>query len=59
MVLANAAHVGREAQQMGVQIAFLYADIEEEVFVEEQPGFKTQASRSCYVETCNDTPGAG
>ena len=42
MVLANAAHVGQEARQMGVQIAFLYADIEEEVFVEEQPVFKTQ-----------------
>ena len=42
MVLATAAHFGWEAQQMDVQAAFLYADIKEEEFVEESPGFKTQ-----------------
>ena len=40
MVLAIAAHFGWEAQ-MDMQNSFLYADIEEEVFVEVSPGFKT------------------
>ena len=42
MVLAIAAHFGWEARRMDAQTAFLYADIEEEVFVEEPPGFETQ-----------------
>ena len=41
MVLAIAAEMGWEIRQLDVRTAFLYADIEEEVFVAEPPGFQT------------------
>ena len=40
-VLAIAAEMGWEIRQLDVRTAFLYADIEEEVFVAEPPGFQT------------------
>ena len=41
MVLAIAAEMDWEVRQLNVKTAFLYADIEEEVFVAEPPGFET------------------
>ena len=41
MVLAIAAEMDWEGRQLNVKTAFLYADIEEEVFVAEPPGFET------------------
>ena len=41
MVLAIAAEMDWEVRQLDVKTAFLYADIEEEVFVAEPPGFET------------------
>ena len=41
MVLAITAEMDREVRQLDVKAAFLYADIEEEVFVAEPPGFET------------------
>ena len=41
MVLAIAAEMGWEIRQLDVITGFLYADIEEEVFVAEPPGFQT------------------
>ena len=41
MVLAIAAEMGWEVHELDVKVAFLYADIEEEVFVAEPPGFET------------------
>ena len=40
MVLAIAAEMGWEVVQLDAKHAFLYADIEEEVFVEAAPGFE-------------------
>ena len=40
IVLAIAAEMDWEARQLDVKTAFLYADIEEEVFVAEPPGFE-------------------
>ena len=40
MVLAIAAEMGWEVAQLDAKHAFLYADIEEEVFVEAAPGFE-------------------
>ena len=42
MVLAIAAEMDWEVRQLDVKTAFLYADIEEDVFVAEPPGFETQ-----------------
>ena len=42
MVLAIAAEMDREVRQLDVTTAFLYADIEEDVFVAKPPGFETQ-----------------
>ena len=42
MVLAIAAEMDREVRQLDVKTAFLYADIEEDVFVAKPPGFETQ-----------------
>ena len=41
MVLAIAAELDLEVRQLDVKIAFLYADIEEEVYVKTAPGFET------------------
>ena len=41
MVLAIAAEMHWEVRQLDVRTAFLYAVIEEEVFVAEPPGFQT------------------
>ena len=41
MVLAIAAEMDWEVRQLDVKTAFLYADIEEEGFVAEPPGFET------------------
>ena len=41
MVLAIAAELNLEVRQLDVKTAFLYADIEEEVYVKTAPGFKT------------------
>ena len=41
MVLAKAAEMDWEVRQLDVETAFLYADIEEEVFVAEPPCFET------------------
>ena len=41
MVLAIAAEINWEARQLDVKTDFLFADIEEEVFVAEPPGFET------------------
>ena len=41
MVLAIAAEMDWEVRQLDVKTAFLCADIEEEVFVAEPPGFET------------------
>ena len=41
MVLAIAAEMDSELRQLDVKTAFLYADIEEEVFVAEPPCFET------------------
>ena len=45
MVLAIAAEMDSELRQLDVKTAFLYADIEEEVFVAEPPGFKRNDNR--------------
>ena len=42
MVLAITAEIDWEVRQRDVKTAFLYADIEEDVFVAEPPGFETQ-----------------
>ena len=42
MVLAIAAEMGWEVRQLDVKTAFLYPDIEEDVFVAEPPGLETQ-----------------
>ena len=42
MVLAIAAEMDWEVRQLDVKTAFLYADIEEDVFVAEPPGFETE-----------------
>ena len=41
MVLAIAVEMDREVRQLEVKTAFLYADMEEEVFVAGPPGFET------------------
>ena len=41
MVLAIAAELNLEVRQLDVKTAFLYADIEEEVYVKTAPGFET------------------
>ena len=41
MVLAIAAEMNWEVVQLDVKTAFLYADIEEDVFVEMAPGYET------------------
>ena len=41
MVLAIAAELNLEVRQLDVKTAFLYADIEEEVYVTTAPGFET------------------
>ena len=41
MVLAIAAELNSEVRQLDVKTAFLYADIEEEVYVQTAPGFET------------------
>ena len=41
MVLAIAAELNLEVRQLDVKTAFLYADIEEEVYVNAAPGFET------------------
>ena len=41
MVIAIAAVMDWEVRQLDKETAFLYADIEKEVFVAEQPGFET------------------
>ena len=41
MVLAIAAELKLEVRQLDVKTAFLYADIEEEVYVKTAPGFET------------------
>ena len=41
MVLAIAAEMNWEVVQLDVKTAFLYADIEEDVFVEMTPGYET------------------
>ena len=45
MVLAIAAEMDWEVRQLDVKTAFLYADIEEEVFVAEPPGFETNDNK--------------
>ena len=40
-MLAIAAEMDWEVRQLDVKTAFLYADIEDEVFVAEPPGFET------------------
>ena len=45
MVLAIAAEMDWEVRQLDVKTAFLYADIEEEVFVVEPPGFETNDNK--------------
>ena len=45
MVLAIAAEMDREVRQLDVKTVFLYADIEEEVFVAEPPGFETNDNK--------------
>ena len=42
MVLAITAEIDGEVRQRDVKTAFLYADIEEDVFVAEPSGFETQ-----------------
>ena len=42
MVLAIAAEMDWEVRQQDVKTAFMYADIEEDVFVVEPPGFEAQ-----------------
>ena len=42
MVLAIAAELDLEVDQLGVKTAFLYADLEEEVFVAQTPGYETK-----------------
>ena len=44
MVLAIAAEMDWEVRQLDVKTAFLCADIEEDVFVAEPPGFETQGN---------------
>ena len=41
MVLAIAAELNLEVRQVDVKTAFLYADIEEDVYVKTAPGFET------------------
>ena len=41
MVLAIAAELNLEVRQPGVKTSFLYADIEEEVYVTTAPDFET------------------
>ena len=43
MALAIAVEMDWEVRQQDVKRAFLYADIEEDVFVAEPPGFETQS----------------
>ena len=50
MVLAIAAEMDWEVRQLDVKTAFLYADIEEDVFVAEPPGFETQG-KNCLLYT--------
>ena len=45
MVLAIAAEMDWEVRQLDVKTAFLYADIEEEVFAAEPPGFETNDNK--------------
>ena len=45
MVLAIASEMDWEARQLGVKTAFLYANIEEEVFVAEPPGFEANSKQ--------------
>ena len=45
MVLAIAAEMDWEVRQLDVKTAFLYADIEEEVFVAEIPSFETNDNK--------------
>ena len=42
MVLAIAAEIDWEVRQLDVKTAFLHADIEEDLFVAEPPGFETE-----------------
>ena len=48
-VLAIAAEMDWEVRQLDAKTAFLYADIEEEVFLAEPPGFVTNDNRKCLL----------
>ena len=49
MVLAIAAEMDWEVRKLDVKTAFLYADIEEEVFVAEPPGFETNDNENVLL----------
>ena len=49
MVHAIAAEMDWEVRQLDAKTAFLYADIEEEVFLAEPPGFVTNDNRKCLL----------
>ena len=49
MVLAIAAEMDWEVRKLDVKTAFLYADIEEEVFVAELPGFETNDNENVLL----------
>ena len=49
MVLAIAAEMDWEVRKLDVKTAFLYADIEEEVFVAEPPGFETKDNENVLL----------
>ena len=49
MVLAIAAEMDWEVRQLDVKTSFLYADIEEEVFVAEPPDFETNDNEKCLL----------
>ena len=49
MVLAIAAEMDWEVRKLDVKTAFLYADIEEEVFVAEPPGFETSDNENVLL----------
>ena len=49
MVLAIAAEMDWEVRKLDVKTAFLYADIEEEVFVAELPGFGTNDNENVLL----------